>query len=159
MRITYEHEQNEYLMARACNSKEKGLLDRAYNAIYNEIEKNGIDNKFGLVSVSESILSASTYYHISQSICRLEDKIIVDCGCAEGLQQVFFSNAKKYIGIDIQNNFFKICDNAEFIHGDIVDVLPTLKLDNAIGISVLCGMCFMDVNAAMKKYFKDLIII
>ena len=69
MRITYEHEQNEYLMARACNNKEKGLLERAYNAIYDEIERNGIENKFGLISVSESILSAHTYYHISQSIC------------------------------------------------------------------------------------------
>lgn len=153
MYITYEHEQNLYLMAKACNDKEKSLLNRAYHIISED------PDFYGLVDLSEAILSAKTYYHISQSICNLEDKIIVDCGCHIGLQQVFFKEAKKYIGIDLQDNFFKICDNAEFIHGDVAAILPTLKLDNAIGISVLCGMVFMDVNAAMKKYFKDLIIL
>lgn len=153
MRTNYEHEENLYLMAKACNDKEKSLLNRAYHIISEE------PNFYGLVDLSEAVLSANTYYHISQSICSLEDKIIVDCGCHTGLQQVFFSKAKKYIGIDLSDNFFKICDNAEFIKGDVCAVLPNLKLDNAIGISVLCGMCFMDVNAAMKKYFKDLIIL
>lgn len=153
MRTTYEYEENLYLMAKACNDKEKVLLQNAYI----EIDKDSY--KYGLVDRFEGILSAKAYYHISQSICNLEDKIVVDCGCHTGLQQVFFSKAKKYIGIDLQDNFFKICDNAEFIKGDVCAILPNLKLDNAIGISVLCGMCFMDVNAAMKKYFKDLIIL
>lgn len=153
MYITYEHEQNLYLMAKACNQKEKSLLNKAYHIISEE------PDFYGLVDVSEAILSASTYYHISKSIIGIEDKIIIDCGCHTGLQQVFFSKAKKYIGIDLSDNFFKICDNSEFIHGDICAILPNLKLDDAIGISVLCGTVFMDVNAAMKKYFKDLIIV
>lgn len=157
--ITYEFERNSYLLAKACNPIEKNRLIKAYHDIQKEIEYGGLTNKYGVVEVAEAELSAHTYYSISQSICRLEDKIIVDCGCGQGLQQVFFKNAKKYIGIDTQNTFFKICDNSEFIQGEIEEILPTLDLKDSIGISVLCAMCFPTVNEAMKKYFNELVIL
>ena len=153
MYITYEHEQNLYLMAKACNQKEKSLLCEAYYLIDED------PDKYGLVDMSEAILSASIYYHISKSIIGIENKIIVDCGCHIGLQQLFFKEAKKYIGIDLSDNFFKICDNTQFIHGDIIEVLPTLDLQDSIGISVLCASCFPEVNNIMKQYFNKLVII
>jgi len=153
MRTMYEHEENIYLLSRACNEKEKNLLTEAYFSINENLDK------YGLVDMSEAILSASIYYHISKSIIGIENKIIVDCGCHIGLQQLFFKEAKKYIGIDLSDNFFKICDNTQFIHGDIIEVLPTLDLQDSIGISVLCASCFPEVNNIMKQYFNKLIII
>lgn len=142
------------LVVQQMNSQEYSIYANFMDKI-----KNNLD-EYGLVSPYEAIMSAERYYNISKLITFPEETIVVDCGCGEGIQQVFFKHCKKYIGIDVLNTQEKICSNAEFILGDIRDVLPKLELKGRnIGISVLCGMCFEGVNKAMKEKFTDLIII
>ena len=160
MSITYEIEELYYLMAKACrDSKEKNKLDKAYRLIQKDIENNSIDKlKYGLVCVEEAILSAKTYKLISELVG--EEDIVVDCGCATGLQQVFFSKCKQYIGIDIHDTFIPVVDNAHFIQGDIVEVLNNLKVgENYVGISVLCGSVWDDVGKSIRDKFKRVIIL
>ena len=162
----YEFEENQYLMAKACRTwSEKRALTNAYITISKEIENStGCHNKYGLVDTHEAILSARYYESISKLICRPETAIIVDCGCATGLQQVFFENCYKYIGIDLapKDCFFKICENAEYISGDLLDVLPSFEFEkhyNYIGISVLCGSIWQNVGKVIKETFRECIII
>lgn len=160
MLVTYEIEELYYLMAKACkNHKEKNKLDSAYRLIQNDIDNNTIDKmKYGLVCVEEAILSAKTYKLISELVN--ENDVIVDCGCGTGLQQVFFSKCKQYIGIDIQDTFIPVVDNAHFIHGDIKEVLNNLKVDeNYVGISVLCGSVWDEVGKSIRDKFKRVIIL
>ena len=150
----------ENLVIQQMNNKEYSLYEKFMDKINESIKKDGLDTKYGLVSPHEAIMSAQTYYNISKLITFPEETIVVDCGCGEGIQQVFFKHCKKYIGIDWKDTQEVICDNAEFIVGDVADVLPKLELNGRnIGISVLCGMCFERVNKAMKEKFTDLIII
>lgn len=147
--ICCEYELNEYLMASACNPDEKNRLTHAYR----EINKNADD--YGLISAEEAILSANTYYNISKL-----EKNVIDVGCHAGLQQVFFD---KYIGIDLVNNFIKIKDDATFIQGDAIEILPKLKdyikANNLVGISVLCGSVWPPVKQVMCEYFDKVIIV
>ena len=127
-----------------------------------DIEKK--PDKYGCVELYEAMVSIPTYQSIHDML--MPDSIVVDCGCGQGIQQVLFKDCYKYIGIDIIPNFRKICDNATFIQGRVEDVLPTLDLPklefksrDVYGISVLCGMCFMNVNKAMKEKFERIIIV
>ena len=159
MRVFYELEENEYLMAKACKSaEEKGKLINAYNLIQKDCEKSLEEMKYGLVCPAEAILSATTYKNISEIIPK--NNIVVDCGCHIGLQQVFFNEHKKYIGIDIRDVFIPISDNAEFICGDIIDVLPKLEVDDSCyGISVLCGSVWENAGKAIKEKFNHIILV
>ena len=162
----YEHEENQYLMAKACKtSEEKSALFNAYITISKDIEESkGCSSKYGLVDLSEAILSAGRYEAISRLISIPEKTIIVDCGCATGLQQVFFRDCHKYIGIDVapKDNFFKICENAEYISGDIGDILYSFELDkdyDYFGVSVLCGSVWRHVGVTIKQIFNKCVII
>ena len=115
MNILSEFEENQFLLANACKTAdEKARLNHAYLHIRREIDSKPIEVCL-YDGVEECICSARTYFHISELICRPQDTVIVDCGCNAGLQQVFFNNCYKYIGVDIIPNFIKISDNAEFI--------------------------------------------
>lgn len=154
MRALYENEENYYLLAKACSPKEKERLTQAYIDIDKNLENHG------LVCVAEGILSATTYKAISELITIPERTTVIDCGCCLGLQQVFFHDCKRYIGIDMSNSFYKISDNAEFIQGDIREVLPTLQIDNnTVGISVLCGSVWEDIGKVIRSKFNKLIIV
>lgn len=150
----------ENLIIQATEGKEYFKLLKFLEQVDEDIEKHGLENKYGLCESAEAFMSAEAYYNISKLISFPEETIVVDCGCGEALQQLFFKNCKKYIGIDLKDTQARLCDNAEFIHGDIVKILPDLELkDKSIGISVLCAMCFEDVNKAMKEKFNKLIIV
>ena len=162
----YEYEEYQYLMAKACKTEdEKRALINAYITIMQDIENSaGCHNKYGLVDVTEAIMSAVQYKAISKLISKPENTIIVDCGCALGLQQVFFNNCYKYIGIDIspEDCFFKICENAEYISGDITNILPSFEFEKGydyVGISILCGSIWSKVGKCIKENFNKCVII
>jgi hypothetical protein len=150
-----EHEENLYLAASACKSgEEKHRLDMA---LY-EIDK---EDSYGLLP-GEALLSAKTYHAIRELISFPSDTVIVDCGCCTALQQVFFNDCYKYIGIDIRPSFIKISDNAEFIHGDILEVLPNMVFEEGkryIGISVLCGSVWSNIGKVIKEKFDKVVIV
>lgn len=67
-----------------------------------------------------------------------KDKIILDLGCAYAPQSYYFTDFKKYIGVDLPMGFgdeirFDRTENSEFyimsIQDFIKDVLPTLPYD------------------------------
>ena len=163
MRRWYEYEENAYLMAKACQTEDEcGRLNRAYIDMQKAIEKDGIKNKYGLVSVAESILSARTYYTISQLDNFKEETIVIDFGCGEALQQVFFRDYRAYIGIDCHDTFFQICDNAKLIKSEIVEWLNNFepkKGQRYLAISVLCGSVFKEVGDAIKAKFDEVVLI
>ena len=155
-----EFEENCYLLASACRSnREKAKLEKAYRIIQKDCENPYMKNsKFGLVCVTEAMVSARTYKYISEIIptyCT-----IVDCGCGAGLQQVFFNKHKGYIGIDKFSDFVKISRNAKFIKGNIPDVLAEMEADPTfVGVSVLCGSVWDYIGNAMKEKFQKVVII
>ena len=150
-----ELEENMYLAAKACKSgEEKHRLDMA---LY-EIDKS---DRYGLLP-GEALLSAKTYHAIRELISFPSDTVIVDCGCCTALQQVFFNDCYKYIGIDIQPSFIKVSDNAEFIQGDIEDVLSGMVFEEGkryIGISVLCGSVWLNIGNTIKDKFDRVVIV
>ena len=117
-------------------------------------------DKLGLVDEYEAYMSADRYYNILQLISDPEEAIVVDCGCGEGLQQLLFQNCKRYIGIDIKSTPFVLTPNASFYLGNVKDILPRLEAEGEFKngevycISVLAGMCFLDIKEAMYKYNK-----
>ena len=118
-------------------------------------------DKYGVVELYESMVSIPTYKTIRDLITFPEETIVVDCGCGNGFQQIIFKDCYKYIGIDLFNHYSKICSNAQFIQGDVCEILPNLEFKEnktVFGISVLCGMCFMNVNKAMRDKFERIII-
>ena len=105
---------NEYLRAanlvnEAAEIELSNKLQLCYDTIYQDIEENGLDNKYGLVELFEALMSAETYYNISKLIIFPEKTVVVDCGCNAGIQQVFFKNCYKYIGMDIHEDMVQIC--------------------------------------------------
>lgn len=85
------------LVVQQMNSQEYSIYANFMDKIKNNLEE------YGLVSPYEAIMSAERYYNISKLITFPEETIVVDCGCGEGIQQVFFKHCKKYIGIDVLN--------------------------------------------------------
>ena len=155
MSVHAEYEYNRFLIANSCNEEEYIRVIQAYNTINNNADT------YGLIDSSESILSANTYKLIREIISFPEKTIVYDCGCGTAIQQVFFKDCYMYIGIDRLNNFFRICDNARFIHGDILDVVPTMELEpkyRHVAISILCGAIWLDIGKCIKDKFDKVII-
>lgn len=142
------------LLEDACNTQEEylNLLD-AFQFI------NETPDDYGVVSLQEAMMSAETYHNIRKLILFPKETIVVDCGCGNALQQVFFNDCYKYIGIDSVDNFFSISENAILLKGTVEEILP--KIDDEgkrlVGVSVLCGMCFENVKDAMFKKFTKVI--
>ena len=141
------------LLVQHCKTeKQYELLVNNLNYLQNNLDKTG------LVDVYEAYMSCERYYHISQLILNKKNAVVIDCGCGEGFQQLFFQDCKRYIGIDAVKTQFLLADNASFYLGDVKDILPKLNIDgDTYGISVLCGMCFDDVRQAMYERFDRVI--
>ena len=146
----------EQLIANALNWTEYNKYQKYIEYISNNLEENS------LVDTIEALMSIPEYYHISKLITTPKETIVVDCGCGHGIQQILFKDCYKYIGID-RTNFYKrekIVDNAEFIIGDIDNVLPKLEAEKGyklFGISVLC--CSYFGSKEFKNKFNYLVSI
>ena len=140
-----------------------GLLNPKEYYLFNQFCQK-IDRhpeKYGVVELYEGMVSIPTYKTIRDLITFPQDTIIVDCGCGNGFQQIIFKDCYKYIGIDLFKHYTKICNNAEFIQGDICEIIPNMEFEEnktVFGISVLCGMCFMNVNKVMRDKFERIVI-
>lgn len=140
------------LMVQNCKTVEQyTLLVQHLNELNNRLDQEG------LVDVYEAYMSVDRYYTISKLILNKEDIIVVDCGCGHGLQQLFFQDCKRYIGIDVTTFPIMLTDNCTFIKGNVKDVIPRLKeegrLDGeVICISVLAGMCFPEIRDTMYQF-------
>lgn len=149
------------ILVQSCNMEEYDRLCQVIDKMEKSITTDGINNEYGLVDVYESYMSVPTYKTIRDLIHNPEETIVVDIGCGDGIQQILFKDCYKYIGLDYKNPD-KIVDNAEFIKGDITETLPKLEFEpykNVYGISVLCAMCFGNVEKIMKEKFRKCVII
>ena len=154
MKDFQEYKEIESLIAQACNN-----FDEYHKYL---IAKDNINlhlDDYGFISFEDAIMSCKQYYYMSKLIAFPEKTVVIDCGCCVGIQQVFFNKCKKYIGIDMLNNFQKISSNAEFICGDMKEVLKNIDTDKfyTIGISNMCCSYFEDTMPIFKKKFNKLI--
>lgn len=144
------------LIRSVCSEKEWNRFLDVQKKVQDDIINNSlVDLKYGLVAFEEALFSIPRYKAVSEMISFPEKTVVVDCGCCLGVQQVFFSNCKQYIGIDICSYMEKICDNATFIRGDIAEVLDTLEFEDGLdyfGVSILCCSCF---GGEILQKFKD----
>lgn len=145
----------ENIIVNACNEEEYNRYQNYITYLQEHLEENS------LVDVAEALMSIPTYYHISKLITFPEKTIVVDVGCGQGIQQVVFKDCYKYIGIDCCNHdMARIIDNAEFIFGDMNEVLPKIKEEQGyelFGVSVLCCTCFG--SEEFKKKFHRFVSI
>ena len=145
----------ENIIANACTYNEYIKYEEYCKYLQEHLEENS------LVEVAEALMSIPIYYHISKLITFPEKTIVVDVGCGQGIQQLVFKNCYKYIGIDCCNHdMARIIDKAEFIFGDMNEVIPQIKEEKGyelFGVSVLCCTCFG--SEEFKKKFHRFVSI
>lgn len=89
-----------------------------------------------------------------------KDTVIIDLGCAYAPQSYWFTDCKKYIGVDLPfgNNIRFATPNSEFyiMSGQrfIDEVLPTMNLDFENVIAVCSYVPDVDLQKKVRDIFK-----
>lgn len=82
--------------------------------------------------------------------------IIVDVGCAAGIQQIFFNDFTQYIGIDqrLGKNKLNFNDNSVFIQGEFSQLVESGEFeitDNMVGIASM-SLLYSNNQQAIKTF-------
>ena len=140
----------------------KELNEKAMKVI-NEIDPTYFDrlynNKYCDIS-PEFLGFLDIYYHLSKIIPN--DRIIIDLGCAYGIQSIYFLNHKQYVGVDLGTCEQVQTKNGIYFNKGIKHFIDnTLTLFQAQNLFAICSYVppwYNDNQKLAREHFEHLFV-